>query len=135
MTGEILSTVTISPEEDFPQFLTEKIKTENLLLENVYNANESKIYWKSLVSHALDSGKKQEISEQDESKENITALFCSNASGTHQIPLLIIDESDYPCLNNFKDGKKGRLKNIGNLGVIYSHQNSGAIDRSIFMEW
>ncbi|XP_051169495.1 jerky protein homolog-like [Leptopilina boulardi] len=79
-----------------------------------------------------------EVSGRKEHKERITALFCSNAQGSHRIPILVVGKScTSRCLKNLVTPamKENRLKYFESLGVIYTHQNSSWMDRQIFMLW
>lgn len=52
-------------------------------------------------------------------------MVCSNASGTHALPLLVIGKSKKPRC----------FKNIACLPVTYRGQKSAWMDSEIFMEW
>lgn len=137
MKGEKLSN---DPEnaKKFSEFFQEKINIEKLSLDNIYKADESGIYWRSLVSKTLALSTEAEVSGRKEHKERVTTLFCSNASGSHQIPLLVIGKSRTPrCLKNLVTPgmKENRLRHFESLGVIYTHQNNFWIYRQIFMLW
>ncbi|XP_043472627.1 jerky protein homolog-like isoform X3 [Leptopilina heterotoma] len=120
--------------KEFSQYLQDKIAREKLSLDNIYNADESEIYWRTLLSCAPDlhTDTKMEFSER------ITTLFCSNASGSNKLPLLVIGDKALPkCLKNLITPaiKMNRLKYFQNIGVVYTHQNSCWMDRQIFMLW
>ncbi|XP_033215441.1 tigger transposable element-derived protein 2-like [Belonocnema kinseyi] len=124
---------------EFAQTLKAKIKSENLNLENIYNANESGISWQQLMActSSLNS-EEEESSGSSECKERTTGLFCANAMGSNRIPLLIIGKSRIPrCLSNIitKRSKHERLRYLESLGVIHSYQNSSWMDRCIFILW
>ena len=136
MKGEKLSNDSASAEK-FSTFLKEKIKSENLSLENIYSADESGIYWRTLVLWTLASHT-EEVWGRKEFKDRVTALFCSNASENHRIPLIIIGKSEAPrCLKRLITSKlkTKRLKIFESLGVIYTHQRNSWMDRHIFMLW
>ena len=135
--GEMLSNDNKSAEE-FVELLNAKITGENLNLENIYNADESGIYWKILLNYTfvlltknLDAGFKQ-------NKDRFTALFCANATGSHRIPLLIIDDSTKPRDLKHLIDRKAKLDDINylpKLDVTYSAQKSGWINCEIFKNW
>ena len=134
--GEILSDNNKSAEE-FVELLNAKIVRENLNLENIYNADESGIYWKillnytSLLTENVAAGFK-------ENQERFTALFCANATGSHRIPLLIIDDSAKPRDLKHLIDKKAELHDINylsKLDVTYSAQKSGWMNCEIFKNW
>ena len=124
--------------QNFSNFLKEKIESEDLSLENIYNADESGIYWRTLALWTLASCTEEEVSGQKEIEERVTALFCSNVSGNHRIPLLTIGNSKAPkCLNNLISPKlkTKQLKFFESLGIIYTHQKSSWMDEHIFRLW
>ncbi|XP_033224183.1 jerky protein homolog-like [Belonocnema kinseyi] len=129
--------------EEFSSVLKAKIESENLKLDNIYNADESGILWRilmacTLASNSEEEEEEKESSEKKGSKDRVTALFCANASGNHRIPLLLIGKSEIPtCLINHvpENLKDQRLKKLEILGVIYTHQDSAWMDKSIFLLW
>lgn len=137
MKGEKLSNDAESAEE-FSAFLKQKILSENILLDNIYNADESGIYWRTIVSCTLSQKAESEVSGRKDGKDRLTALFCCNASGTNGIPLLLIGKSNMPhCLRNLipKEKKNSCLKDISMLGVTYTHQKSAWMNQQIFNNW
>lgn len=72
---------------------------ESLLIEkgyencNVYNADETCVYWKKMPTKSLVSKEEMSTSGFKVSKSCITAMVCGNKSGTHRLPLLIIGKS------------------------------------------
>ncbi|XP_051168267.1 jerky protein homolog-like [Leptopilina boulardi] len=129
--------------KQFSIYLREKINSENIPLENVYNADESGINWRTLVSCIYSQEKEKEfrtnISEsKDIIKDRVTALFCANASGNNRIPLLVIGKEETPdCLNDLslKTENATCLKMIKNFGVFYTNQSSAWMDKIIFKQW
>ena len=124
--------------KEFSELLIEKIIRENLKLENIYNADESGIYWKILLNYAFASLTEKSAEGFKDNKDHFTALFCANASGSHRIPLLIIGKSAKPRdLKNLITGK-GKLHDINyleELDVTYSAETSGWINFEIFKKW
>ncbi|XP_053956295.1 jerky protein homolog-like [Anastrepha ludens] len=68
----------------FVEDLNEYIKNEQLTTEQIYNADETGLFWKCLPQNSLASGDEYSIEGYKESKERITALLCANAAGTHK---------------------------------------------------
>lgn len=95
ISGEILSN-NAEAAKIFHDEIIEKIKTENFLLENVYNADESGIYWKSFPSLTLASREEKSAPGRKDCKDRVTFLFCSNAAGTNKIRLCMIGKSAKP---------------------------------------
>ncbi|XP_033222475.1 tigger transposable element-derived protein 2-like [Belonocnema kinseyi] len=127
-----------SSAAEFSKVLKTKIESENLILDNIYNSDESGILWRLLTAYTPALHQGEDASGKKESKGRVTALFCANASGTHQIPLLIIGKSKNPnCLSNLitKTSKRQRFKKLESLGVTYTYQKSAWMEKSIFLLW
>lgn len=93
----------------FVEDLKEYIQKEKLTNEQIYNADETSLFWKCLPQYSLASGREHSMEGYKESKERLTALLCANAAGTHKCKLMIIGKS----------AKPRALKNVQNLPVIY----------------
>lgn len=105
----------------FEKFLLE----HNYDMENVYNADESGLEFKSIPQQTLALSTEKELSGHKPLKDRVTVMFCSNASGTHKIPLMIIGKSEKPrCFKNFSQ-----------LPIIYKAQKKGWINSEIFTYW
>lgn len=122
--GEILSNNS-EAAQIFCDEIVKKIETENLLLENVYNADESGIYWKSLPNITLTSREEKSAPGRKNCKDRVTALFCCNATGTNKITLFIIGKSARPR----------SIKNLKHLPVVYKASKKGWMNRDLFQEW
>lgn len=69
---------------------------------NVYNADETGLFFRCLPDKTLDF-KNKDCHGGKQSKERITALVCANMSGTDKRPLLVLGKSAKPrCFNNVK---------------------------------
>ena len=93
----------------FVDNLDEIIKNEQLTTEQIYNADETSLFWRCLPQSSLASGTEYSIEAYKKSKERITVLLCSNTAGTHKCKLMIIGKSAHPRA----------LKNVERLSVIY----------------
>ena len=124
---------------EFSRIFIEKFLSENLNLDNIYNADKSGISWQQLMACTPALRLEEErVSRQKESEDRVTALFCCNATGSHQIPLLTIGKLKTPqCLNNLiaEKSKDKRLKTLENLSVIYTNQSNASINEFIFLLW
>lgn len=84
-------------------------------MDNVYNADETGLYHKSLPEKTLALKSEKSASGFKANKERITIMNCANASGSHKIPLLMIGKSAKPrCFRN---------ANVG-LPVEYTSQSN-----------
>ena len=60
-------------------------------------------------------------------KERVTSMACSNATGTHKLPLMVIGKSRNPrCFKHIDRSA---------LPVTYYSQKSAWVDSEIFMDW
>jgi len=92
--------------------------------DQIYNADETGLMWKSLPSKTLVATYEKKAPGRKVFKDRVTIMICSNVSGTHKIPLLVIGKVKKPRC----------FKNIKVLPVVYKAQRSGWMDRIIFKE-
>ncbi|KAJ8940347.1 hypothetical protein NQ318_012644 [Aromia moschata] len=79
-------------------------------LENIYNADEFGLQYKSLPKKTLVLPNEKEVPGHKPVKERITVMVCANASGTYKIPLLAIGKYQKPrCFNRCNMSAKQRL--------------------------
>nr|XP_022900859.1 tigger transposable element-derived protein 2-like [Onthophagus taurus] len=97
-------------QRDFEKF----VMSEDLSPEQIYNADESGLFWKCLPTHTLAFESEHKAAGHKSSKERITILPCSNAAGTHKLKLLVIGKSKKP--RSFKGTR------ADNLPVDYFNQ-------------
>ena len=114
LSGEKLSANMEGVDEaknDIRQFL----KDNGYNFDNVYNADETGLYHKSLPSKTLAFFDEKSPSGLKENKERVTIMNCPNATGSHKIPLLLIGKSARPrCF----------AKNKEQLPLYYAHQSN-----------
>ncbi len=109
-----------------------KMKLKNLITEEgyqndqIYNADESGLYWKALPTKTLASSKEKITHGFKINKDRITINFCANVSGNDKLPLLIIGKSKKP--RSIKDCIRG-------LPVWYKSSSSAWMTGEIFYEW
>ncbi|XP_058127638.1 tigger transposable element-derived protein 2-like [Anopheles coustani] len=111
--GEILSGCTESAEA-FCLYFQKFVQEENLSLDQIYNADETGLYWKCLPKKTLAAGNEKSAPGFKEPKERLTVMCCSNASGIHKLKPVVIGKSKKPRA----------FKNIvvGDLPVVYYSQ-------------
>lgn len=124
MTGE-----KISNNEDavkpFQVKFMDIIKEKDLCADQIYNADESGLYWKTIPDKTLASELERTAPGSKISKERITFMPCANASGTHKLPLLVIGKAQKPRA----------FASVRKLPVQYMGQKNAWVTRSIFLEW
>jgi len=126
ITGESLSGDNISAEK-FKKEFEEFIKQEQLTAEQIYNADESGLFYRMLPSKTLASKLEDSAKGYKKGKDRLTIMACSNASGNHKLPLVIIGKSKNPRA----------LKNVKRttLPVVYCSQKSAWMVSDIFKQW
>lgn len=124
--GELLSGDSEAAEQfksDFNKFVEE----EGLTPDQIYNADESGLYWKCLPTRTLAFKNEHGASGYKASKERLTIMTCANVKGTHKLPLLVIGKAKKP--RSFK-GTEAK-----NLPVDYYNQKSAWMNCDIFQNW
>ena len=72
---------------DFKKTLSGFIEKEQLTLNQVYNYDETDLYWKALPSKTLASQKEKTVPGYKVCKERVTILACANVTGDHKLKL------------------------------------------------
>ena len=92
ITGEKLSSqpTLVDP---FKKKLQEIIKDLNLHKIQLYNADETDLYWKMLPANTYVLSTEKSAPGRKTEKQKITVLFCTNAEGDHKLKPLIIGKS------------------------------------------
>ena len=99
----------------------------NIGPEQLYNADETGLYWKMMPSKTLASASENKAASFKKVKDSVSILACTNAAGTHKLPLLLIGKSQKPrCFKHV---------NLDRLPVIYRAQNNTWMTATIFQEW
>ncbi|XP_029177786.1 tigger transposable element-derived protein 2-like [Nylanderia fulva] len=92
-------------------------------LDKIYNAKETVFYWKTLPNKTFDTSSENEVSDGESVKNKVTLMVCTNVTGSHKLPLLIVGQ-DHNC-----------LENIRSSSVIYTKQNNACIDKQLMLTW
>lgn len=113
--------------EPFLEKLQKVIKERGLILEQIYNADETGLLWKCLPQRTLVSCRKKSAPGFKKAKDCLTVLGCTNATGTHKLKPVLIGKSAKPrCFKNV---------NMDALPVIYKSQRNAWMNSEIFAEW
>ena len=94
-------------------------------MDNVYNADETGLAWKSLPRRTLAGREGTQAAGRKNPRDRVTVMTCANATGSHKIKLVVIGKSKKPRC----------FKNVRNFSVIYRGQKSAWIDQAIFEDW
>ena len=123
ITGEKLS---CQPEliNPFKRILHEKIQAMDLSEEQIYNADESALFYKLLPTKSFVAADETCTPGRKPNKERVTFMVCSNAAGTHKFKPLVIGRSKSPrCFKNFV------------LPVKYASSKNAWMTSFIFKNW
>ena len=123
--GESLSADT-SAVDSFQSELQQTLKTGGYSLDQVFNADETGLWWKLMPSKSLvHCGEQAKNFKQ--AKDRVTLLGCCNASGTCKLPLAFIHKSARPrCFKNME---------ISALPVCYLSQPKAWMNATLFEGW
>ena len=122
--GESLSGDVEAASEMKQKFL-DVVKNEGYSRDDVYNADETGLNWKSLPRKSLASKRELAAPGFKVSKERVTVMVCANASRTHRLPLLVIGKSKKPRC----------FKNVACIPTVYKAQKSAWMNSELFSEW
>lgn len=126
MSGEKLS-ADESEIEAFKLQLKNKIETDGLTPDQIYNADETGLNWRQLPTKSYVTREEKSASGRKLKKERLTLMPCTNASGTHKLKLLVVGKSRNPrCFKNLKKET---------LPIVYKFQNRAWVSREVFKEW
>lgn len=97
----------------------------NLSLEQIYNADETDLFWRMLPNPTQDMNEVK--SSVRAYRERMTILCCSNATGTHKLPLV--------CIGRGKRSRTFTSQELKTMPVQYYSQETAWIDSEIFKNW
>jgi len=124
--GESLSADT-SLVDPFKSELQSKMELEGYSLDQVYNADETGLWWKLMQSRSLVLHGEKQAKNFKKAKERVTLLGCCNASGTCKLPLTFIHKSARPrCFKN---------TDMSFLPVSYMSQSKAWMNVTLFETW
>lgn len=125
--GEKLSSDKSASENfvlDFQNFVRE----ENLSAEQIYNADETGLYWKCLPQKTLAYETEKNAPGHKKQKQRITVLCCANASGSHFLDLGVIGTARKPRAFS-------KMKKDSSLPVSYYSNKTAWMTVEIFSDW
>ncbi len=103
------------------------IEENGYSLDQIFNADETGLWWRMIHSTSLNSSRITRASSFKKAKDRVTVLEFSNASGSHRLPLVFINKSAKPrCFKHI---------DISSLHVQYYSQRKSWMDRKMFGEW
>lgn len=111
--------------ENFVTEFNERISEKKLSLEQIYNADETSLFWRYVPRKTLATADETNPSGVKDIKERITVLACANAAGTHKCKLMVIGKS----------AKPRALKGVKVLPLIYKANKRAWITKELVKEW
>lgn len=110
----------------FLEDLKNIIYEQDIDLDNLYNMDETGLAWKALPEKTLDLLNRKKGDGKLLKKFRFTVGLCSNATGSHKLPLLIINKYANPrALKNCK----------GRLPVVFKAQQNACMTKKLFLDW
>ncbi|XP_060819669.1 jerky protein homolog-like [Bombus pascuorum] len=111
----------------FKDFFNRRLNHEGCTLENIYSVVYRPIAWKSLPENTLIVHRAKLTEDEEMLEDHVTALFCTNATGCHKLPILIVGSvEENRGLQNF---------NMNAFPIIYRSNSKAWMDSTIFNQW
>lgn len=101
------------------------VANENLSPEQIYNADETALYWRYVPRKTLTTADEKAPPGFKDAKDRLTILACANAAGSHKVKLAVIGKSQHPRC----------LKGVRNLPVKYYANKKAWVTRELFTDW
>ena len=103
------------------------LEEKGLTLSQVFNCDETGVYWKLMTNKTLVSSREKEEKGFKKPKDRVTLMACANASGSIKLPFVFIHKSLNPRCFKHLDKK--------DLPVDYYAQKNAWMDSTIFKKW
>lgn len=104
--------------------LNDKIEQMGLTKEQIYNADETGLYYRLLPENTYISENEKAAAGHKKAKERITVMLCANATGTHKVKPLVIGKARKPrCFKGFQNP------------LDYNSSKNAWMTLNIFKEW
>ena len=113
---------------EYPPLLKKIIDEGQYGPEQIYNADETGLYFKMLPDRTLAKRTdEQKTLGFNQAKNRVTILLCTNSTGTHKLPPLVIGKFAKPrCFHHL---------NMEMLPVVYDHSANAWMTSAIFENW
>lgn len=117
----------INAAMSYPTDFSKLIKEKGYLPEQVFNADETGLFWKKMPNRTFLSKEEKTAPGYKAAKDRLTLLLCSNASGDCCIkPLLVYKSLNPRALKN---------KNKEHLPVFWRSNKRAWVTIDVFMDW
>lgn len=124
--GEIASADEPAAKE-FPAKLAKIIEDGNYTPDQVWNADETGLFWKRMPSRTYVAKTQKTASGFKVAKDRVTFLFCSNASGNRMLKPLLVNRALKP--------RSMKGVNMDSLPVHWAANKKAWVTTELFTEW
>ena len=116
-----------SSVDAFREELLEFIEREGYTLSQIFNADETGLWWKLMPSRTFVRGGETHAKNFKQPKDRVTLMGCANAAGTCKLPLVFIHKYLRPrCFKNMS---------LNDLPVNYFKPKKNWMGTTIFLKW
>ena len=105
------------------------IKKEGYLPQQVFNADETGLFWKKIPNRTYTTKKEKTLPGHKQMKEGLTLLLCGNASGDFKIKPMLVYHSDNPRVVKRNNVMKSKLP------VMWRGNKKAWVTKQFFVEW
>ena len=113
--------------QPFVEKLCKLILKDGLVLEQLYNADETGLYWRVLPKTTLASAVEKDVPRGKSQKDRVTTLGCANAMGQHKLKPVLVGRYLNPRCFKHVDMK--------GLPVQYTAQMNAWMSTETFEDW
>ena len=117
--------VEYDPAECYFDEFAKMVSDENLSPEQIYNADETSLYWRYVPRKTLATSSEGPPSCFKDTKDRVTVLGCANAAGTHKLKLAVLGKKQHPTC----------FKGVTNLPVHYYANKKAWVTPVMFTDW
>ena len=112
----------------FREKLTRLMSDEGLALSQIYNADETGMFWRSVPKNIQVRRGEDKSKKKKSSKKRLSVLVGCNATGMHRLKLAVVEK--------LKNPRAFRGINIEqSLPVVYYNSKKAWFNQAIFTEW
>ena len=112
--------------DEFRQDVKALINREGLLLEQLYNCDETGLYYRSVPENTLASEKEKTVPGRKLCKARVSLMCAANAIGSHRLKPIVVGKAKQPrCLRGVMDS----------LPVHYDYSAKSWFNARIFKNW
>lgn len=126
MSGEAAS-ADVEAAKNYPATFKKIIEAGGYTPQQVYNVDETGLFWKRMPSRTFISKQEKSASGFKAAKDRITILFGGNAAGDNKLKPMLIYHAENP--RAFKGCNKSEL------GVIWRSNKKGWMTANLFEDW